>query len=175
MLAVGLLLAAAGCGGVESTTSVQTVPERKPHGANHQKADHEFSGSNSEFGREASKTERERASRVINGWMQARAATDWAGDCSYFSRRYRHRLVAEDAMGVSNGEVQNCPQALAFFGIAASGDYKNTLAGPIDSLRVGGGQGIALYHGRDGSDWSVPMEREAGKWWVAIAAPTEEE
>jgi hypothetical protein len=128
----------------------------------------------SAFGREAPRAEREEASRVIEGWLRARAATDWVEDCSYLSRRYRHGLVVEDAMSVSNGEVQNCPQALAFFGIAASGDYVNTLSGPIDSFRIASGEGIALYHGNDGNDWSVPMAKEAGRWWVAIAAPNEQ-
>jgi hypothetical protein len=126
------------------------------------------------FGREASKAEREQASRVIAAWMRARAARDWVKDCSHFSRRYVKSLVAEDAVKVSHGKVENCPQALAYFGSQASGDYKNTLSGPIDSLRIRGRQGYALYHGRDGRDWSVPMDREGGKWLVSIAAPVEE-
>jgi len=123
------------------------------------------------FGREASKAEREQASRVITEWMKARAAKDWKKDCSYFSRKYIHSLVAEDATKVSGGKVATCPQALAYFGPQASGDYKNTLAGPIDSLRVRESQAYAQYHGRDGKDWIVPMEKEGGKWWVSTAAP----
>jgi hypothetical protein len=123
------------------------------------------------FGREASDVERAQASRVIEAWMRARAVKDWAEDCRYFSRRYIRALVVEDAMKVSKGKVQTCPQALAYFGPQASGDYKNTLSGPIDSLRVQKGQGYALYHGRDGHDWMIPMGKEDGKWWVAIAAP----
>ncbi len=127
------------------------------------------------FGQEAPAAEREQASRVVAAWMRARAATDWAKDCSYFSRAYVKSLVADDATHVSNGKVKNCPQALAYFGPQASGDYKNTLSGPIDSLRVEGPQGYALYHGRDGRDWTIPMGREDGKWWVAIASPVERE
>ena len=125
------------------------------------------------FGREASQAEREQASRVIENWMRARAAKDWKKDCSYLSRRYVHVLVAEDATQVSGGKIKTCPKALAYFGPYASGNYKNTLAGPIDSLRVKGGQGWAQYHGRDGHDWVLSMDREAGKWWVSIAAPIE--
>jgi hypothetical protein len=123
------------------------------------------------FGREASKGEREQASKVIQAWMRARAAQDWAKDCSYFSRKYIHLLVATDAVSASGGKVKNCPQALAYFGHQASGDYKNNLAGPIDSLRVGEGHGYAQYHGNDGHDWVIPVDREDGEWWIGIATP----
>lgn len=127
------------------------------------------------YGEEATKAEREQASRVIEGWMKARAAKDWKKDCSYLSRKYVHSLVAEDATKVSNGKVTTCPRALAYFGPQASGDYKNTLSGPIDSLRVKGSLAYAQYHGREGTDWIVPMDKEDGKWWVAIAAPIDRE
>ncbi|HEX6781514.1 MAG TPA: hypothetical protein VF125_05720 [Solirubrobacterales bacterium] len=177
---VVLLVFACGCGGDggESTGAPDTTTKESAPTTDLSKEAGNFRGPNggntqAVFGHEASRAERARASRIIEGWMRARASTDWAADCSYFSRRYRHALVAEDATQVSNGEVQNCPQALAFFGIAASGDYKNTLSGPIDRFRVAGGQGIALYHGNDGNNWAVLMEKEAGKWWVAVAAPQE--
>lgn len=124
-----------------------------------------------EFGREAAKAEREQASRTIALWMRARAAQDWERDCSYFSDGYIHSLVATDAVHASRGKVKNCPQALAYFGHQASGTYKNNLTGPIDSLRVKGGQGYAQYHGNDGHDWIIPVQREGGRWWVANATP----
>jgi hypothetical protein len=123
------------------------------------------------FGREATKAERDQANAVIQAWMKARATQDWVKDCSYFSREYIHIMVETDAVSVSKGKVKNCPQALAFFGHQASGDYKNTLTGPIDSLRVGEGHGYAQYHGNDGHDWVIPVERESGKWWVSNGTP----
>jgi len=194
--AIALLVFAGGCGSGESTVPIDTATgnsapatgnsarETDPSSAHSARETdpsrgwQNFRGPNggntqAVFGHEASGAERARASRVVTGWLRARAVTDWAADCSYFSRRYRHALVAEDATNVSNGEVQNCPQALEFFGFAASGDCKNTLSGPIDRLRVGGGLGIALYHGNDGNNWAVTMEKEAGRWRLAISEPTE--
>jgi hypothetical protein len=123
------------------------------------------------YGEEATKTEREQASEVIQAWMKARAAQDWAKDCSYFSRKYIHNLITTDAMVVSHGKVKNCAQGLAFFGHRASGSYKNNLTGPIDSLRVAEGQAYAQYHGNDGHDWVITMEREGGKWLIANSTP----
>ena len=122
------------------------------------------------FGREATAAERKEASRVIHGWMRARAAADWDKDCSYMSRAYR-KILVDDAAAVSKGKATTCPAALEYFGPAASGDLVNNLIGPIDSLRVEKGQAYAQYHGRGGVDWIVPMDRENGRWRVAIATP----
>jgi hypothetical protein len=122
------------------------------------------------YGREASKAEREQASRVIAAWMRARAAEDWKKACSYMSASYR-RNITVDANGVTDGRVKSCPEALAYFGPEASGDGKNNLTGPIDSFRVEEGLGFAQYHGNDGRDWVVPMNRENGKWKVSTATP----
>lgn len=127
------------------------------------------------FGREGTRAEREQASETIEAWMRARAVQDWKKDCSYFSEGYRRELT-QDAHGVTQGRVKNCPQALAYFKHEASGDYVNNLDGPIDSLRVGIfknqlNQGYAQYHGNDGKDWIVPVGREDGRWKVTIASP----
>jgi hypothetical protein len=123
------------------------------------------------FGREATDAEREQASRVIEAWMKARAAQNWRKDCSYFSRQYAHDLVWKDAHQSSYGKVNSCPEALAWFGHAASGSYKNNLTGPIDSLRVQHDQGFAQYHGNDGHDWILAMQKEHGEWLVAHSTP----
>jgi hypothetical protein len=71
LLAGGLLvLAAAGCGGGETTGSIDTEPEEIARGSAHAGGAREHPDPNGEsttarFGREASKTEREQASRVI--------------------------------------------------------------------------------------------------------------
>jgi len=124
------------------------------------------------FGREASVAERKQASKVVSAWMKARAAKDWEKDCSYMSRIYR-RILTVDAHGVTDGKVKSCPEALAYFGPAASGNFVNTFAGTglIDSLRIQGKQGFAQYHGNNGRDWVVPMDKENGKWMVRTAAP----
>jgi hypothetical protein len=103
--------------------------------------------------------------------MRARAARAFVEECRYFSKKYIQALVVKDAQIITRGRVRTCPGALHYFGPMASGDFKNDLTGPIDSLRIGEGHGYALYHGRDGNDWSLGVERENGKWWVAIAAP----
>jgi hypothetical protein len=123
------------------------------------------------YGREASALERKEVSARIHKWMRARAARDFATDCKYLSQRLIKGIVSDAETG-SNGKVKTCPATLAYLGSTASGDYKNTLGNlPIVSFRVRGGFGYAQYHGRDGNDWIVPMNREHGKWLVNLPAP----
>jgi len=167
---------AVGCGGDKATGEAETTATQERLYPWLKGPSREFlirGGDNAvqTFGEEASKAEREQASAVISAWMKARAAQDWAKDCSYFSKHYIHQLITTDAMVVSGGKVKNCAQGLAFFGHKASGSYRNNLTGPIDSLRVNEKQGYAQYHGNDGHDWVIAVERENGKWLVAIASP----
>ena len=122
------------------------------------------------FGHEAPVPARKQASQWVVRWMRARSKAAWTKDCSYLSQSYK-RYVVKDAHFASNGNAKNCPQALAYFGTEASGNLVNTTTGPIDSLRIEGKRGYALYHGRNGIDWSVTMAKEKGKWKVAQPLP----
>jgi hypothetical protein len=124
------------------------------------------------FGHEATGGERAQGSKVIERWMRARAAKDHATECVYLARSFVSEFVVE-ATKVSKGKATTCPQALAFFGTSAGGvnHFDDTTTGPIDSLRIEGGQGYGQYHGNDGHDYIVPMAREGGEWKVSTASP----
>lgn len=175
----GLLLLAGvafllGCGGSDATTAPDAAVEAVPYpwvkGVSREFLVMGKDNAVQTYGRDATTAEREQASKQIQGWMRARAAKDWERDCEYFSRDYAKRLAA-DANRVTSGKVKTCPQALAHFGSDASGDYKNTLDGPIDSFRIKEGLGFVQYHGIDHKDYVVSMQKEEGKWWVSNARP----
>jgi hypothetical protein len=184
IVTAALAAAALGCGGGNSATA-DTAPGKPrlypwlkgpsreflvPHGDNVVQT----------FGREGTAEERAEATALVAGWLRARAARDWKKDCSYFSRGYVG-VITKDAHGVTGGRVKSCPEALAYFKQAASGDYVDTLRGStVASLRVGKGSagegesaylGYAQYHGNDGRDWIVPLERENGEWKIAHSRP----
>lgn len=121
------------------------------------------------WGHDAAPAELEAASRVIHRWMRARSAADWGVDCKYLNPTYRRSLV-EDADSGSDGRVTSCPAALKYLGEGVSGDGRNTLTGPIDSLRVKKGRGWAQWHGPE-RDWVLPVIKVRGLWTVLSAAP----
>lgn len=168
LLLLGCLILA-GCGG-SSTASSADKESHYPPGPTREFITPDGDNVVPVFGHEGSPAEREEASEVASAWMHARVARDWAKDCAYLSRVYIKEIVA-DAAQTSKGKATTCPAALAFFGPLASGKRVYTLSGPIDSLRVNGNLAYAQYHGRDGIDWVIPMEKEGGRWKVSIAAP----
>ena len=171
-LSVAAVLALAGCGDGSETSAAKDEKVLYPWLKGPSREFLIRNGDNvvQTYGREAKPAEKSQANRRIHTWMRARAATDWVEDCRQMSRAYR-KILTSDAYAVSKKKVKTCPGALNFFGEQASGDYANTLTGPIDSLRVAEDLAYAQYHGRGGRDWVVPMDLENGKWWVAIAAP----
>ena len=172
---VVMVALATGCGSGDSSTVAETSAQSRIYpwlkGPSREFLIREGDNAVQTFGREATKAERDQASRIIAAWMKARAAQNWEKDCSYFSRGTIHSLVDTDARYVTRGKVRTCPQALEYFGHEASGNYKNNLAGPIDSLRIQEGHGFAQYHGNDGHDWVVAVQRENGKWLISSTTP----
>lgn len=169
LVAVALSVCSAGCGG--GGTAADTHPQASAEPTR------EFvipGGDNTVqyFGHEAVRAQREQVSTVVEAWDRARAAEKWKLDCSYLTRAYIDNMVT-DAESVSKGKATSCVEALAFFGVVASGTEDMTTTGPIDSLRVSGRKGYVQYHGRNGQDWIVPVEEEGGMWKVGVSAPIE--
>ena len=121
-----------------------------------------------EFGHEASASEREVASKVVEKSLKARAAADFATQCQTLSLKGIKQVPGGSSR-------KDCPKVLREFASPLSETAKarkNTLDGPIDAMRVKGKKGYALYHGNDGKNYAVPVEKE-GTWKVASVLTTE--
>ena len=125
------------------------------------------------FGREATESEREAASRVIEAWMRAREDQDWPKGCQFLSKDEQIYLIRSGTL-ISQKKVTDCAKGWAVVVAQGyGGSPVNNMDGPIDSLRLGEGHGYAQYHGNDGMDWIVPVTREDGAWKVTKADPIE--
>jgi hypothetical protein len=128
------------------------------------------------FGKEAAAPEREAASAVLTENLEAREGADFAGQCSSLGK-----AGLESVLGpVKSSEVKSarakCGGSLKSLAEPLSGTKeirKNTLSGPISALRVKGTKAYALYHGNDGNDYAMPMEKEGGEWLVGSIVTTE--
>ncbi|HEX8754627.1 MAG TPA: hypothetical protein VF731_14535 [Solirubrobacterales bacterium] len=126
-----------------------------------------------EFGREASPGEREAASRILQGYLRARAARDFGAQCAALAQSAVEPLEELSAPRGSSGRGKAaCEAALQRLAGSRPGPA-DTMTGPIGALRVRGARGFALYHGAGGIDYVVPMRREGVLWKVATLEPVE--
>lgn len=156
-----VVLFVASCGGGETSTASKGAGSgaKEPSAAFLKKTNRAIVG----FGHEASVHEREEASAVIERNLKARAAADFSAQCATLSGK-----VIQGIRGAAN--PQECPKGLkkAAQPLSATKEIRaDTLKGPIAALRVSGTHGYGLYHGTDGKNYAVPLEKEDGGWKVA--------
>lgn len=161
--ALTLLIGVAGCGGSSGSSS---APAIKPFSAAGENAKYV------KFGQEALAAQREAANLVLEANLQARASGDFAKQCAALNPK-----TIEEVTGSSKPSSRSrCPKSLQAFAEPLNqtkGQRADMLDEPIGSLRVKGKQGYALFHGRDGKDYAMPMETEGGKWMVGALLTTE--
>lgn len=126
-----------------------------------------------DFGAEASTEELEAASAVLANSFRARQAADFATQCATLSAN-----IIKQIPGVpKTGNLERaCPGALKKAATPLSqtaAARKDTMSGPIYALRVKGNVAQALFHGKDGKDYSIVLEREDGTWKVGALVATE--
>jgi hypothetical protein len=163
---IAVLVAVAGCGGGGSSDANEPEPSR------------EFlkSGSKNKiakFGEEADAEEREAASRVLEMSLEAREAAKFDVQCSTLSAKAKEKN--KEIAGIQNVAGGGCTKELKARAEPlqiSKTSRVNTLTGPIDALRVKDDQGWALYHGKEGTNFAMRMEKENGEWKVGDVLET---
>lgn len=174
----GLLLAlvclgliAAGCGGGSSSSSSSSSGSTE--GGSSAEPSAQFLKSKSagkyvKFGAEASTQEREAANAVVVRNLKAREDADFATQCETLNQKTVTIIQAKNP-GNCSAALKKAAEPLTRSKVVR----KDTLGGSITAMRVKGDQGYALYHGNDGKDWAVPLEKEGGSWKVGALAMIE--
>lgn len=118
-----------------------------------------------EFGETADTSEREAASAVLETYLRARAEEDWETMCGVLTREVVGSL---EELASNNPEFKgkNCVELFTAVAKQAPPESVEELAGPIDSLRIEGDRGYAIYAGAGGKEFSIQMLREGGDWKV---------
>ncbi len=117
------------------------------------------------FGKESDEAERSAASAVLSESLEARQAADFAAQCATLGKRGMKAVFGPGGK-VEPSECAATLERLAKPLSKSNGVRTDTLSGEIDALRVKGEQAFALYHGNDGNDYAMPMEKEGGRWKV---------
>jgi hypothetical protein len=117
-----------------------------------------------EFGQEGDDAEREAASAVLEENLEARASGDWAGQCSSLAAEAIASLAKapEAGGGPCEKSLETLAQPIAKTKLVRA----NTMTEPVAALRVEGNRAFALYHGTNGVNYVMPMNKDGGEWKV---------
>jgi hypothetical protein len=165
VFAISLVIA--GCGGGSGGSVTDASPGTEPS-AQFLKA----TGPNElvEFGTEASPAEREEANAVLEENLKARAAADFTEQCATLSAQTIKEVNYTAHVSATRKSEKGCGGKLRELATPLSKSRearKDRLDGPIPAMRIKGKQAYALFHGTDGKNWVMPMEKEDGEWRVA--------
>ena len=189
-------LASCGGRGGESTSPGRAEPtprtvaaapggdERRGHGASRAEERHsppapgfEQSGTLDipAFGVEASVRQRKAAGSVLEAYLRAREARDWALACHYLRASARSEVEELAAQLDPQNANGRCGAALETVLKFLKTDYRDLAEEGISSLRIkpGSGAGFALFHGSDGADYWAAMRVEGGAWRMLSHSPTD--
>jgi hypothetical protein len=167
---VAVALAVAGCGGGSGGSSSSS--DGSAPGSSKEFNDPEGGREVATFGKEADAAERAAASAVLTENLAARQEAEFDVQCATLGQR-----GMDVVLGV--GSKPNVPACKAKLEELAKpleqskAIRTDTLDDEIAALRVKGNEGYALYHGNDGKDYGVQMEKEDGKWKVGSVVTLE--
>lgn len=126
-----------------------------------------------EFGAEAGASDFEEAAAALHGFLDARAAGDWAAACSYMSKGVveSFKQLAAQSKQASDTSCAGLLEALtnpaAKQAMQAEADGAN-----VGSLRTEGERAFLIYTGFEKTVFAMPMAQEDGTWKVAGIAGT---
>ena len=180
-LFAALVLAACGGGGggegstasstAPSTAATDSTPPQRPDQDNVPLETQGGDNSIQEFGTEASASERKAAGAALHGYLDARAAHEWRGACSYFAPSVSASLAQLVKEEKAKGGV--CPAALeALSATIPQTSLDEAARADVVALRSEGDRGFLLFRGAHGTNYFVPMVKEGGAWKVAAIAPS---
>ena len=116
-----------------------------------------------EFGAEGSESELRAAADALHGFLDARAARNWAAACGYLAKS-----TAESFQQLATGSGGSCSANLgALTGKTPTATLREAAVANVGSLRVKGDRGFLIYRGAGAGIYTIAVTREGGAWKVA--------
>lgn len=122
-----------------------------------------------QFGSEVTGKQARQIEAVVSGYFEARSAGEWQAACAAIAKPKR-QLLGTLATSSKQIDGEGCAAYLAYLGKQLPSSERAALAeAEIESVRVDGAQGYALYREAGGAERAMPVTRESGDWKVASA------
>lgn len=115
---------------------------------------------------EGSRPEFEEAAVVVAESLEARAASDWSGQCETLSEAASEKVVANSG--------KSCADALGALASKATPEIlEDNMQDGVVALAIKGDKGYALFWGKQKRKWAMPIEKDGAEWKVAsiVAVP----
>ena len=125
-----------------------------------------------EYGEEGDSSERGQAQTSIDALYKAIASGNWAEVCSkYLSARNLEQIkVLTEKSPQLKGK--GCEEVLAGLNQISPAGSPDLPVDGIASLRIEGDTGFAIWRGKDGKGYALPLTRENGEWKLTALGPT---
>jgi hypothetical protein len=124
-----------------------------------------------QFGSEAAGSELQLAAAALHGYLDARAAGEWARACSYMGRGVTRSL--SQLASAQGGKGGSCPKIIAGLSSAIPPAVRReTARADVGALRVEGDNAFLLFRGAHDTNYFMPMAHEGSRWGVAAVAPS---
>ena len=118
------------------------------------------------FGQPAGAADREAASAILAENLEAREKADFAKQCASLARSTQIEITGpvkpEERLRQCTIKLEALAKPLKSTEQVRADNFDGT----IDEMRVKGPKAWALYHGNDGNDYAMPLQREVGTWKV---------
>jgi hypothetical protein len=119
-----------------------------------------------EYGTEGPASDRVAATGILQAYLDARLAGEWATACSYLSISIRKGLAQFGGQSKSS-EPPTCAEIM---GALTQGVPKKPLRNAAEirviSMRIEDEQAFLIYRNGEGTPSSIPMNRQGGQWRV---------
>jgi hypothetical protein len=125
-----------------------------------------------EFGEEGDSSDRSEATAGIDALYRAIASGNWAEVCAkYLSAKNLEQieLLAEKAPQIKG---KSCAEILGGLNQLAGAESPDKPDGGVAALRIEGDTAFAIWRGRDGKGYALPLTLENGEWKLTALAPT---
>ena len=118
-----------------------------------------------ESGSEGSGSEFDQAAAALHGYLDARAAGEWGGACSFITAGL---ITSMRQLATGERGKATCAKLLASLSSTVPPPIlREAAVADVGALRVDGDSAFLLFHGAGGVDYFMPMAREGDKWKVA--------